>query len=137
MVGSAFMSLGQSTPLVPIIFVAVLSCVSSLAQGGAGIAQTRSDDSRDRYYAWVEPTTFDRSNAERMFTLYDTGRYADFDAVANALALSFPNPFEFEADAESWIAAATDRSRRSFVVATVALELASRQLVLHPTRSLP
>ena len=49
----------------------------------------------------------------------------------------FPNPFEFEADAESWIAAATDRRRRSFVVATVALELASRQLVLHPTRSLP
>jgi tetratricopeptide (TPR) repeat protein len=131
------MSLGQSTPLVRVVVVAALSCVSALTQGSAGIAQTWSDDSRDRYYAWVEPTTFDRSNAERLFTLYDTGRYAEFDAVANALALSFPNPFEFEADAEHWIGASMERGRRSFVVATVALELASRQLVLHPTRSLP
>src|SRR5687768_16713108 len=122
MVGSAFMSLRRSTPLGGIILVAVLSCLSTLAQGSAVIAQTRSDDSRDRYYAWVEPATFDRNNAERLFTLYDTGRYAEFDAVANALASSFPNPFEFEADAESWIAAASDRSRRSLVVATVALE---------------
>ena len=81
------MSLGKSTPFIRTIFVAVLSCVSALAQGSAGIAQTRSDDSRDRYYAWVEPTTFDRSNADRLFTLYDTGRYADFDAVAN------PSPY--------------------------------------------
>jgi hypothetical protein len=73
-------------PLVRIVLVAALWCVSTLAQGNAVVAQTRNDDSRDRYFAWVEPTTFDRSNAERLFTLYDTGRYAEFDAVANGLA---------------------------------------------------
>ena len=108
-------------------------------RSGAGQCRHRTDPERrftGQILRLVAPTTFDRSNAERLFTLYDTGKYAEFDAAANALALSFPSPFEFEADAASWIAAATDRSRRSFVVATVALELASRQLVLHPTRSL-
>jgi tetratricopeptide (TPR) repeat protein len=67
----------------------------------------------------------DPAVAGQLFTMYDTARYADFDRLARTLASTVINPFEFEADAERWMAGASDRHRSAIVAAAVALELAS------------
>lgn len=86
-----------------------------------------------RYFEWVAPDPLGHDTAERMFTLYDTGRYDEFHTVAASFT-TYPNPFEFEAEAESWIASSPERPRRALVAAAVALELASRRLVVDMTR---
>jgi hypothetical protein len=85
-----------------------------------------------RHFAWVQPASLDSDSVEQLFTLYESGRYTEFDRIVGTLPASFLNPFEFEADAERWIG--DDPERRAFVAAAVALELASRQLRLDTTR---
>jgi hypothetical protein len=78
-------------------------------------------------WEWVEPARLDPVTADRLFTLYDSASYGEFQRAIGTLAHSLTNPFEFEADAVSWIGAGPDLSRRSFVAAAVAMELAAAQ----------
>src|SRR5688572_19230296 len=107
-----------------VVALAALWSTSGLA---AQVYHLFPDSTQLKTYEWVEPSPLDASTAQRLFTSYDTGSYGEFDALAEPLTRSIINPFEFEAYAEAWIASAEDRRRRALVVATVALELASRQ----------
>jgi hypothetical protein len=101
-----------------LLLVAVLGSTSGLAQwGGHSTGQQANGGS-------VEPTPLDSDIVERLLAAYGDGRYADFDRLAEPLAASVINPFEFEADGERWIDAGADGRRRAFVAAAVALELA-------------
>ena len=105
-----------ATSLTCLLVIARLS-VSSLALPQAPAQWER--------WTWVEPQQLDRDVTERLLTAYDAGRYEDFDRLLGPVTASVINPFEFEADAERWIEAGTDRRRRALIAAAVALELAT------------
>ena len=102
-----------------------LTCLLVLARPSvSGLALPQAPAQWERW-TWVEPRQLDRDAAERMLTAYDAGRYGDFDRLLDPVGASVINPFEFEADAERWIAAGADTPRRALVAAAVALELAT------------
>jgi hypothetical protein len=117
---------GKPAALLCVVLLLVVSLsASAFSQRGAQGRPVRLD--------WVEPTPLDPDVAARLFSAYDTGRYAEFDRLADTLASAVINPFEFEADAQRWMDAAADRRRGAFVAAAVALELASTSLRSEPS----
>jgi hypothetical protein len=68
--------------------------------------------------------SLDHETSQALFTLYDAGRYDDFDRRLDGIAGLLSNPFDFEWEADAWIGAPPGQERRRLVVAAVALEVA-------------
>jgi len=113
--------------LAGVLCLVLVTCTSFepriRAQAGGGDAAPS--------FKWVDPTPLDPEVARRLFTLYDNGKYEEFDRLLAPLAQSVTNPFELDADADAWIQASPERNRRGLVAATVALELANVQRGAH------
>jgi hypothetical protein len=71
-----------------------------------------------------EAVSLGRPAAQRLFETYDSARYKEFDEIAATFRGAVINPFDFEVEADAWMAAA-DRRRRALVAAAVAVELAA------------
>jgi tetratricopeptide (TPR) repeat protein len=67
--------------------------------------------------------SLDQETSEALLTLYDTGSFEEFDRRMASITGRLMNPFDFEYEADAWIAASASRERRRLVAAAVSLEI--------------